>query len=421
MSEPLSSGTRRLGQPPPVFTRKAANTGVVARMAATPALLLLASSLLYFFPYLVGSYEFYSPLGVRYVAYYHYETGYAVGAVVLLLCAAVLAVRYRDITWDVTDADKLEARVICVLLVGLGAYVWATPELMSAAKSVVLEGTNRGHLAFYNLCSLAIVFAALVGVRHYVPVVPLAIIGLLTTMFIGHRSSVAVAAVGVIYVKFRNTSILRMRKRYVLAVMAVMACLVLYKAVYVAVKLGDMGVVAEKLSPDNLTASASVGLEPFLTFAHLDLVFTSDYRLGCSNLWMTPVTTVPFIGELLDLDPCGYNAQVQPAFFSGYRGGVAANIWAEGYANFGYFGFPLMLLAILGTSSLLEWGIRAASSPALKSSLVLAVIQMTFYIQRNEFLGGWNAAKRVIIVGLIVHVVAVVWRRILTPRGRTAR
>jgi hypothetical protein len=124
---------------------------------------------------------------------------------------------------------------------------------------------------------------------------------------------------------------------------------------------------------------------------------------------------IPFVENIIGESSCGYNAQVQPLFFPGYSGGVAANIWAEFYANFGYAGLPLLVVLLGLLCAGAEWAIRVTRSATLKAALIVSVIHLSFYIQRKELLGAAISAKRPILVALIILLLAYVYRR-LEPR-----
>jgi F0F1-type ATP synthase assembly protein I len=50
----------------------------------------------------------------------------------------------------------------------------------------------------------------------------------------------------------------------------------------------------------------------------------------------------------------------------------------------------------------------ATRSAALISGLIIMIIQLTFYVQRNEFLSGFLLGKRAVIAALIVFMIALI-------------
>lgn len=200
-------------------------------------------------------------------------------------------------------------------------------------------------------------------------------------------------------------------KRYVVGGFSGFFFLAVYKSVYSAVKAGNFELVGQKIKFDQLSDSTLVGLEQFVTLAHLDLIVKYSYTLPCSNLWLVPLSFIPFSDAVFGKDGCTYNEQVQPLLFPGYSGGVAANIWAEFYANFGYAGFPLLVIILSLACVAIEAIIRNVRSAALKAGLIVAIIHLTFYIQRKELLGAFISAKRVILVSLFIFGLVYVHRK----------
>jgi len=187
--------------------------------------------------------------------------------------------------------------------------------------------------------------------------------------------------------------------------------LLVYKSMYVDVKSGNWSEAAERLRVENLLRSIQAGFEPFLIYMQLDFVVSEDFRLECSNLWNIPVSVLPFSDEIIaalggDAVACSYHDQVKPAFFSGYSGGVGANVWAEFYSLFGAGGVLILLGVLTAVFSLIEAAMRRIQSPVLLAGLVLALVNFSFYIQRKEFFGAFISAKRGLTITIIVFVLA---------------
>jgi len=356
--------------------------------------------------------------GRKITTLYHASTALAIVAVLMSIVLAIVASQPIRQDFSVPSDNRLEARILLVLLVVFAAETLASGKLFAISKSEVLEATTRFQFVFYNLSIIAVVFSVLIGWQRHTVLLGAGVLGLLLTMYIGHRSSVAVTILSIAYVLYRNRSLLTIKLRYILAGLLALFFLAIYKSVYVAIKAGNYDLVFRRLQFENLADSAMVGLEQFVTFAHLDFIVAYDFRLACSNLWLVPLSVVPFLDSLVGPTECGYNEQVQPVFFPGYRGGVAANIWAEFFANFGYLGFPMLVLVIWFITALIEKAIRSTRSPILKSSLIGSIMHFTFLFQRKELLGGAISAKRAIIVGLLVFLLAWLFRGALRRRVR---
>jgi hypothetical protein len=382
----------------------------VSRLSATPSLFLLASSLLYFAPYLIGSFEYITLVDGRVLHVYSPALGFALAVIVSLLLIFTFAVPKRAVVVSLGPSG-IEAAVLSAALIVLGTYVAFSGHLSALDKSEMLEETNRFHLAFYGFSSMGFIFSILTGVRRHKVLFGLSVASLLMIVYIGHRSHLMLAIVGLLYIAFRNRPITTRVLRYGVLAFGGLIALALYKSVYVAMKAGNWDLVLLRLSPENIWLSLTTGMEQFIILAHLDFFISTDFRLACSNIWQIPLTLPPLADTLIerffgDTDACGYTAQVQPQFFGGYSGGVAANIWAEFYGYAGYLGFPLLLATLALLYNAIERVMTMLRSPILVSSLIVGLMNLSFYIQRKDLLGAFLSSKRAFTFALAVCIFA---------------
>lgn len=389
------------------------------RFSLRPQVLLLISTLLYFFPYAVGSFVYRSPFGGRRVIDYHDVTIYAVVLALLAVAASIFLTKEKKITFSLKGSYGYESASISFLIICLLIYILVfSPDLFSPRKAEVLDATNRFHYIFYYACSIGLVFSLMTGWKRNIPLIILSLSGLAIALYIGHRSYLAIAIGGVGYLFFRNRSILRVSPLYYVGIFLIVLFLAVYKSVYVAIKMGNFNAVRERLTENPLADNALVGLEQFVTFAHLDFVVAFNYEMPCTNLWLVPVSIIPFMDEFLDIATCGYNEQVQATFFSGYPGGVAGNIWAEFFAVFGYFGIPLVVIVIISIAKAIEYALSKIGNPLLQSGLIIAMIEISVYIQRKELMSAFVTAKRAIIVAFIAYAISYLVRILVGKRLR---
>ena len=388
----------------------AAPRSYVSRFSLSPQVLLLLSSILYFSPFLIGGSEVIEMDGLKYFRNYDARTGWVALYCLVCICIWIILLPPRMQTIRTDGPVEVEGLLIKLMLVPLAAYTLATPELFAYAKKESLEATDRVHMLFYNLCIIAFLFSLLAGWRKNLFLLGASIAGLGFILYIGHRSFFAIALIGGAYIFYRNTSLFTIKLRYLLSAFGLLGFLAAYKSVYVALKIGNYGLVSERLSPDNLLTSMAMGLEQFITFKILDFVVTYDYRLACSNLLYLPVTIIPFMDNVFDTALCSFNRQVQFKFFTGYSGGVAANIWAEFFANFGLLGIPLLVAILCLVATALESVMRRVNSPAAVAGLIVAIVQFTFYIQRNELLTAFTFAKRALFLAAFIGLCAAAHR-----------
>ncbi|TPM37572.1 hypothetical protein [Mesorhizobium sp. B2-3-4] len=383
---------------------------LVSPFALTPQMLLLISSLVYFVPFVAGGFQYVDIGGRKYDFAYDLGTGYAIAIAIACVVAAMVIFVPRRQNFQIDNDGQGESLIIIAMIAIFGGISIANPALFSASKADVLSSTGRFQYIFYNTCIIGVVFGVLSGWKQSKFVMALSCLGLLFTLYIGHRSSIAITILSLLYIRYRNVPLMMMKKRYVIGGLSAFFFLAVYKAVYSAVKAGNFELVGQKIKFDQLSDSTLVGLEQFVTLAHLDLIVKYGYTLPCSNLWLVPLSFIPFSDAVFGKDGCTYNEQVQPLLFPGYSGGVAANIWAEFYANFGYAGFPLLVVILSLACVAIEAIIRNVRSAALKAGLIVAIIHLTFYIQRKELLGAFISAKRVILVALFIFGLVYVHR-----------
>lgn len=397
----------------PRFSGKArGHNGGQARWYMTPHLILLASTAIYFIPYLVGHFRYIAPDGRVYDVAYSPEVGWAVALILTLLgVCAIISERPSQNVYIYQKKDvRIESLVLGVLIILTGALVFLSGKAGIASKQELLDQTGRWDYSFYLLSSFGLIFSSIAGYRKQLPLFLVSLCGLLFVIYLGHRSSLVIAVLGVAYVRFRDRPIPKLPLKYLVAGIALFFAVSIYKSVYVAIKMQQWDLVFHRLATENIWASALVGMEQFTTFAHLDFVVSDNHRLACSNAWLAPFTIIPFsdefLGKFWDVEGCYYNSQIQPLYFSGYRGGVAANIWAEFFGYFGYWGFPLLIVILSVFYWLIEAVIRRLHSPVMISGMIVALINMSFYIQRKELLGAFISAKRAVIVAAIVFILA---------------
>lgn len=386
-------------------------------LLTTPMVFFLLSSALYFLPYPLSSfYSVTSEISLKIRTDYSPETGVVVAWALFACVIGVLLYPKRPQKLDIARPSRWESMALTIMLVMLGGYAALTPEIYSASKADVLDATNRGHLLFYAVSSMGLVYSFMVGWRKERLNFALSVAGLAFILFIGHRSSLALALLSIFYISFRNRSITQIRPRYIGLGLALLFGLAVWKALYKAVKGGMYDQALENLASESLAASALVGLEQFVIFLHLDYVVSSDFQPLCSNIWLIPISLIPFADSFIDADSCTFTDQIQPLYFTQFSGGVGANIWAEFYSHLGMAGIPTLVLTLGVSAFVVEWLMNKTSSALLKSGLIIAIMNMVFYIQRKELFGAFISAKRAVIAALIVFFLAMLLKLLFAKR-----
>jgi hypothetical protein len=412
MSDKNSTSHHRAGTRPPH------RPGLSPRFSLTPAVMLLASSVLYLSPALWAE----APMALGYKNFVLVPFAPESRLLAALIASGMFVV--ASIQWQKLSFERirglpheryiLTAGFACLLL-----YTLSTPELFQGNKTVTLEATNKFHAAFYNICILMVVSYALDRRMHKsIPICGAA--GLLIAIYIGHRSYTAVALISVGYIALRNRSLITIKLRYFAGAAAALLVLALYKSMYIAIKIGDYAFAASALSPHKIGTSLQAGMEQFLIFRVFDMIIRTDFQAHCTNLKYMPLFFVPFTDSLVNYQTCSTNAQIQSTLFAHYNGGVASNIWGEFFSVFGYAGFFLVPIALLGLARLAEWGLRHTSSPIMGAGLVIAVVQLTFYVQRNDLMVAITLAKRGVLLAAGLYVVSWLAAFLTSPRPAPA-
>lgn len=325
-------------------------------------------------------------------------------AIFALVCivVAILFSQPKEVPFNVLPSAQIEANILLALMAPLAAYTIATPTMFSVAKQDVLNGTDRLHSMFFMINALAFLFCMLTQWTKYYYLLIASLAGLGLTMYIGHRSLLAFSILGAGYIYARNLPLSTIKTKYYIGGFFALFSLSLYKSFYIAIKMGNYDQVSENLELDKVLESALVGAEPVIICRILDYVIFFNYKMECTNMSVMPLSLVPFLENILETDKCSFNTQMQPAIMSGYGGGVAANIWAEFYAMFGLAGIPILVVVLALIAAGIEALIRRIRSPVVIAGLVLAIIQFSFYIQRNELLMAITLAKRAVLVAIII-------------------
>lgn len=377
----------------------------------------LLSSALYFLPYPLSSFpSVTSEISARIRTDYSAETGVVVAWALFACVLGVILYPKRPQQLVIAHRNRWESMALTITLVLLSLYTALTPEIYSATKADVLDATNRGHLLFYAVSTTGLVYSFLVGWRKEKINLALSLAGLGFILFIGHRSALALALLSIFYISFRNRSITQIRPLYIAIGLGLLFGLAVWKSIYKAVKSGLYDQALSNLASESLASSALVGLEQFVIFLHLDYVVNSDFQPLCSNIWLIPVSIIPFADQFVDAEGCTFTDQIQPLFFTEFSGGVGANIWAEFYSHLGYTGIPVLVLTLGLSVFVVEWIMNKVSSALLKSGFIIAIMHMVFYIQRKELFGAFISAKRAVIAALIVFFFATLLRLLLSKR-----
>ena len=287
------------------------------------------------------------------------------------------------------------------LIATLFAYGGA---LFAQQKADVLAGIGRWHLLYRFAAMFAVVFAT---IRRQTAWAVVAFGLLLFDFFVGFRFGVVITVIAVAVVVLNRKgpqSLLGSEFRSMTMGLVVVGLVLVYKHIYVFVKLGLWDIVAQRLSSPRILQLAVLNSEPFTTQSILNEIIAADLHTGGEHLKYLGNLLVPF-ATMLGAQSQSFNDLFQQQLFGGVSGGLANNIWAEMYAVGGWLAIGIavalyVLLLAIGSRLLMT---------ARGAGLCLTVIVFTmiaFYIHRNDVGFELTLIRRCLFIWLLIVVPA---------------
>ncbi|MGH7258673.1 MAG: hypothetical protein ACREIM_09845 [Nitrospiraceae bacterium] len=276
-------------------------------------------------------------------------------------------------------------------------------------KITMMESLNRWHILGATAAPLGAVLSF--ACRRWF-LCALSMMLLLFDMYIGFRVSFAIAMIAIVtlYLVRDGTQRLAIKNWKIGCMgMAFVSLLLVYKQIFVAMKLGMWDVIAERIQDTDLYTTAIMMSEPFNTQAILNEVVAQDFRVGMGHLRDISSQFVLFSPELGGA-PLSFNDLFQPTLFpSDLDYGMANNIWAEMLSSGGW---PLLGLFIGIFVSMLLLGsyLIRSRDPILAAGAALTFSYWAFYIHRNDLLYQINLEKRTILVWTACVVLSQIFR-----------
>jgi hypothetical protein len=380
--------------------------------------LAFAAACVYFMPGFFGA----VPDGVGYKNPVDIEREtYAVMTTVL---AAILIGAWL---WDTQGSDRLSdewatddgvATLVAfgIATVGMFMTIWTGGEaLYSAHKDDVLEASSRWLMLFSFSAALSAILAF--SQRQWL-ILAFSGLQLLFTVYIGFRSYTAITLMGILLVHFQRQGTQRLISRNLPAMFFVLgagAMFIIYKCLYILVKMGDYGRVHELLTNPDFYLDAVIGSEPFTTQMVLNECLRTDFETDVGYIFVSVFSQLTLFSAEMGFSNESFNDLFQPQLFPEVEFGLAANIWAQMLTAGGW---PLFL----GFLAFFVWTLRVGSSwmsvrgVTARSGVALAAAYWAFYIHRNDLGYELSLLKRVVIVWGIVALVSETIARSTGPK-----
>jgi len=312
---------------------------------------------------------------------------------------------------ELPDGPASEHRLATLVAFGVATggmfmTVWTGGEaLYSAHKDDVLEASSRWLMLFSFSAALAAVLAY--AQRQWL-ILGLAALQLLFTVYIGFRSYTAIALMAILLVHFQRQGTQRIVSRNLPAMLFVFGAgsmFIIYKCLYILVKMGDYGRVQELLTNPDFYLDAVIGSEPFTTQMVLNECLRTGFETDAGYIFVSVLAQLTLFSAELGFTNESFNDLFQPQLFPEVEYGLAANIWAQMLSAGGW---PLFL----GFLAVFVWTLRlgsiwmSASGVTTRSGVALVAAYWAFYIHRNDLGYELSLLKRVLIVWGLVALVS---------------
>ena len=276
-------------------------------------------------------------------------------------------------------------------------------------KIAMMESLNRWHILGATAAPLGAVLSF--ACRRWL-LLALSMIMLLFDMYIGFRVSFAIAMIAIVTVYLVRDGPQRLAiQNWKIGCMgmAFVSLLLVYKQIFVAMKLGMWDVIVERIQDTDLYTTAIMMSEPFNTQAILNEVVGQDFRVGMGHFRDIASQFVLFSPELGNA-PLSFNDLFQPTLFpSDLDYGMANNMWAEMLSSGGW---PLLGLFITIFVVMLMLGsyVIRSRDPILAAGAAVTFSYWAFYIHRNDLLYQVNLEKRALLVWAVCVVLSQIFR-----------
>jgi hypothetical protein len=179
-------------------------------------------------------------------------------------------------------------------------------------------------------------------------------------------------------------------------------------------------VAADAAAPSIKTPWSSIispdlwNIEPFVTQAILAEMIRTDFSCSPRNI-LNALYVIPFAGLVLRA-PSSFEDEYKTALFSGYRYGLAGNIWAEAFCRFGYVGVALTLFAFILSLRGFQVLLFKTSGYTVGPAAALSGAFLAFYVHRNDLLFELLLIRRTFMVFAVAWALQYAWSRYVAAR-----
>ncbi|MEG1256981.1 O-antigen polymerase [Clostridium sp.] len=255
--------------------------------------------------------------------------------------------------------------------------------------------------SFYTtsvIAAIVIFIYAYKNKKKYLKLFSLPIV--LLNLFIGSRALITTLFVSLFVI---NSNRLQEKSKgkikYLIIGIVALFFILLYKQIYILVKLGDWHAVFDTLINYDTYIKAVTPVDSTINISIYNYIIDYKYFLEGNDVLGRLVSFIPFVNNYIDVSHSLRFSQIlkNEIFHSSY--GLASCIWAEVYAMFGIIGIFIFQLLWL---RLLEWGNKHIYSLKTSVYFILPTIAyLSFYIHRLDYLQVFGIMKSMLMIYLI--------------------
>jgi hypothetical protein len=302
---------------------------------------------------------------------------------------------------------------------GLFAVLTHGRELLNPDKFTLLQSLDRWHSALTTFATVGAVTAA--ARKHWaILAASLPLFGL--DLFLGSRTTTALAAMAVILVllaPMAPSRILLRQRRLVVVALAMTVLFFGWQQLFLPLKRGDWAELFKRGVTPATYRTAFFNSEPFTIQAILNEVVRTQYRVPPDHLLDVAAVAVPFYSKFFE-SPRSFNDYFQPDLFPAIRlSGLAGNFWAEALAVGGWAllaGYVVFYVVTLAAGS---FGLRSQSLH-MRAVSAMAGAYFAFYVHRNDLLFELLLVRRLLGGYAVCVVLAYLLIRVRRPKTLAA-
>lgn len=323
------------------------------------------------------------------------------------------------ISWRFHGSRSAALHAVLLAMVGYLFTILSVGQALTGDDKVaIMESLNRWHVLAASAAPLAAILSF--ATKRWVLFTG-SIVMLLFDLYIGFRSSFAIAIIAILTIhlfRYGPQRVIVHNWKVGCIGLVIVVMLFIYKHLLSAIKLGLWDVVADQLATWDIYYLSIVMSEPFNTQAILNEIVAQDFRVGVGHFKDVLLQLLLFSPELGSA-PVSFNALFQSTLFpSDLDYGMANNIWAEMYSSGGW---PLLSLFVAFFVFMLMIGsyLLRSQDEIFKAGVALAFSYWAFYIHRNDLLYQINLEKRTVLVWIACLLLSLLFRESRLKPNRT--